>query len=360
MACVSGRCVGLSALWLVCTFFFLVLFLLMGNYKASLSRDCPFFDKKYKFAHRGYVNRSQENTIKAALDSYDHGFLPEFDVWLTKDGHLVIWHDTNGVRMAGDERTIAEMTLAEVRTLEIKSTIGQKKYASTASVPTYKEYLAAICSPGNEDRIFVVDLNFVDSLPLLTARDKRQAELSVSDFAESSCTSQDVIFSLGHPLQGPAMRTKMKEFGMKNPLIFWFVPDTWPLGEEFWIKNRLLVALADVDGAECHSLLWDHHRDDLLKLKENKFCVGAFGSGAAKHCDYVQMCTLDADAASCELMDGFLYESPITYSGGGGGVYEWFMLALAALVVCTLGTFLLPVAIYKGQQSSGAAVGAAS
>ncbi len=65
--------------------------------------------------HRGAAGIEPENTIpgiKAAVrEDVD---MIEFDVRVTKDRHLVVFHDGNLQRIAGVSKNIDEMTLSEI------------------------------------------------------------------------------------------------------------------------------------------------------------------------------------------------------------------------------------------------------
>lgn len=87
-------------------------------------------------AHRGDSYCCFENTMEA----FEAGRLAgadmiETDVRMTKDGHLVLMHDASGKRTAADDRKIADMTLEEVRSLNVGSEFHP------LPVPTLEELL---------------------------------------------------------------------------------------------------------------------------------------------------------------------------------------------------------------------------
>ena len=68
------------------------------------------------YAHRGSSSTHPELTMaayKAAIDDGADGF--ECDVRLTKDNHLVLWHDTDMRRVAGNAVRIADSTFKEIK-----------------------------------------------------------------------------------------------------------------------------------------------------------------------------------------------------------------------------------------------------
>ena len=68
------------------------------------------------YAHRGSSIEHPELTMaayKAAIDDGADGF--ECDVRLTKDNQLLLWHDADMNRVAGNSARIADSTLAEIK-----------------------------------------------------------------------------------------------------------------------------------------------------------------------------------------------------------------------------------------------------
>jgi len=70
-------------------------------------------------AHRGYSRVAPENSMSAFRKAIDVGAdMIELDVQKTADGVVVVWHDRDLMRLAGDPRVIAGISFAEVRSLE--------------------------------------------------------------------------------------------------------------------------------------------------------------------------------------------------------------------------------------------------
>lgn len=69
--------------------------------------------------HRGCSGEAPENTMAAfqlALDQGADGI--ELDIFLSKDGHLVVTHDESLLRLTGLDRQTRELTLSELRRLD--------------------------------------------------------------------------------------------------------------------------------------------------------------------------------------------------------------------------------------------------
>ena len=70
-------------------------------------------------AHRGASFDAPENTLSAMKLAWEQkGDAIELDLWLSKDGRLVVFHDADAKRIAGVARKIADLTWAEVQHLD--------------------------------------------------------------------------------------------------------------------------------------------------------------------------------------------------------------------------------------------------
>jgi glycerophosphoryl diester phosphodiesterase len=102
-------------------------------------------------AHRGASWDAPENTLSSAKLAWTQGAdALELDLHLTKDSELVVIHDEDLRRVAGDPRAVAATTFAELRTLDV----GRWKNAQFEGekIPTLKEVLSTM--PGAK-RIFI-------------------------------------------------------------------------------------------------------------------------------------------------------------------------------------------------------------
>jgi glycerophosphoryl diester phosphodiesterase len=89
-------------------------------------------------AHRGSSRSAPENTLAAIRQAIDDGAdFAEIDVQATRDGTIVLLHDGDFARLAGDPRKVWDLTLNEVRSLDV----GSRFSASFAGerVPTLQE-----------------------------------------------------------------------------------------------------------------------------------------------------------------------------------------------------------------------------
>lgn len=91
-------------------------------------------------AHRGYSAAAPENTLPAFQLAIDQGCeWAELDVQMTKDGVVMVTHDTSLRRCTGRNENIYDLTYNEVRKLDAGRWFGQKY--TGAKVPTLEEVL---------------------------------------------------------------------------------------------------------------------------------------------------------------------------------------------------------------------------
>jgi glycerophosphoryl diester phosphodiesterase len=89
------------------------------------------------FAHRGLHaegSGAPENSLESFRRAVEAGYGFELDVQLTSDGQVVVMHDADLERMAGDPRLISDTTSAEIAEITL--------LGSTETVPTLTEALA--------------------------------------------------------------------------------------------------------------------------------------------------------------------------------------------------------------------------
>lgn len=71
-------------------------------------------------AHRGSSARAPENTLSAVREAITDGAdFAEIDVQTTADGELVVLHDGDLMRMAGDSRRLRDLTLSQAKELDV-------------------------------------------------------------------------------------------------------------------------------------------------------------------------------------------------------------------------------------------------
>ncbi len=89
--------------------------------------------------HRGNPSQAPENTLSGFIKAYENGAdVFEVDVEITKDGHVIIMHDStlNRTTTYKGTKSVTQMTLAEVKAEFI---LGKDGKATEEKVPTLKE-----------------------------------------------------------------------------------------------------------------------------------------------------------------------------------------------------------------------------
>lgn len=105
--------------------------------KHTLLKSAFLHNGKVKLvAHMGYHASAPENTIKSFVEAGKRGFWGiESDVQQTSDGYYVMCHDGTVDRTTTGSGSISEMTLAQIRALQITAD-------TTLKIPTFEEYLS--------------------------------------------------------------------------------------------------------------------------------------------------------------------------------------------------------------------------
>ena len=93
--------------------------------------------------HRGASFDAPENTLAAIKLAWEQkADAAEFDVYLSKDGKIVVIHDADTKRTAGVEKKVVEQTLEELRKLDAGKWKGAK--FAGEKIPTLDEVLATV------------------------------------------------------------------------------------------------------------------------------------------------------------------------------------------------------------------------
>lgn len=91
-------------------------------------------------AHRGWHHVHIENTLEAFRSAYEAGAdMVEFDVQLTRDGVPVVFHDDDGLRLAGRREFVHDLDWKDIRTWVMPGKAGNP---SGYRVPSLEQFLA--------------------------------------------------------------------------------------------------------------------------------------------------------------------------------------------------------------------------
>jgi glycerophosphoryl diester phosphodiesterase len=94
-------------------------------------------------AHRGASHDAPENTLASEKLAWkQNADAVETDIWLTKDGKLIVSHDKSAKRATGRELSMTESTLEELRELDAGKWKGEQ--FAGEKLPTLDEQIALI------------------------------------------------------------------------------------------------------------------------------------------------------------------------------------------------------------------------
>lgn len=149
------------------------------------------------FAHRGMIEKYPENSFESIVNSFDHGIISEFDLRLTKDNHIVIFHDSNLKHLTGIDKNIKDLYLHDIED-KIKISDG---ITEQAFIPTFKKVLDAICNVDiyNVDRLF---LDLKTDFPPSFERDDKLINIMFENLIESKCKNISInyVMSSSNPM----------------------------------------------------------------------------------------------------------------------------------------------------------------
>lgn len=93
--------------------------MMKSTYESGLVLECPLY-----IAHRGANQLAMENTLEAFELAYQSGIRAmELDLQLTRDGEVIVFHDDNLMRLAGQEVAVIDLMLSEIRAFEMLSSV---------------------------------------------------------------------------------------------------------------------------------------------------------------------------------------------------------------------------------------------
>ncbi len=94
--------------------------------------------------HRGIPASAPENTVEGSLHAFEQGAnVIELDVYLSKDGEVVVMHDGTTGRTCNKDISVENSTLAELKELYVNKGYENNARYKECRVPTLKEYLEA-------------------------------------------------------------------------------------------------------------------------------------------------------------------------------------------------------------------------
>ncbi len=118
---------------IICLILLLYIFVLLRPGKAAVYPDAVLVD----YAHRGaHGDGIPENSMAAFARAADNGCGIELDVQLSKDGQVMVFHDTYLERMTGMPGKCGDYTAEELSAMRLAGT--------EETVPTFRDVLALV------------------------------------------------------------------------------------------------------------------------------------------------------------------------------------------------------------------------
>jgi glycerophosphoryl diester phosphodiesterase len=195
-------------------------------------------------AHRGASFDAPENSLSSMKLAWEQGAdSVEFDLWLTRDGKIAVFHDTTTKRYDGQDRKVSDLTLDELRQLDIGKIKGAPYTGE--KMPSLEDILATI--PPKKRAVIEIKCGpeiLPEFVRVLKASKRPASQLSVISFNfESVKQSQALLPDIEHYLlagykKDPATG-KMPEIAplieqaKQARLTGLDLQFTWPFSDEF-------------------------------------------------------------------------------------------------------------------------------
>lgn len=200
-------------------------------------------------AHRGASYDAPENSLssmKLAWEQKADGI--EFDLWLTSDGKIAVFHDGTTKRYDGQNRKVSDLSLADLRQLDIGKVKGAPYLGE--KMPSLEDILATIPEKGRA----VIEIKCgPEILPemarVLRASKRSPSQLCVISFNyESIKQSRELLPEIEHyylagykkdPATGKMPEIEpLIEQAKQAKLTGLDLQSTWPFSPEFVSKIR--------------------------------------------------------------------------------------------------------------------------
>ena len=123
--------------WIILLIFVALYLYLIAPRMFHRADRTPFLDRHY--AHRGLFDNDSEapeNSLTSIRKAVEAGYGIEFDIQLSKDEQIVVFHDATLQRMCGVEGKVWEYTLEELKAFKLAG--------SEEAIPTFEEVLEAV------------------------------------------------------------------------------------------------------------------------------------------------------------------------------------------------------------------------
>ncbi len=185
-------------------------------------------------AHRGYISKGPENTIEAIQGAIEaKADYAEIDVLETRDGDLAVIHDTNLKRLTGVNAQVYDLTMDELKKLEVKQGSLTGRISSLAEVMDMArgkiKLNIEIKTHGNEQ-------NLVDTFTRIVRENHFQEE----------CVVQSLDYEIVQQVKAAAPELQV------GYIMFAGVPDMGRIHADFVVMEEYMVKESVIASARLH------------------------------------------------------------------------------------------------------------
>lgn len=243
--------------------------------------ETPFddLDRPLVIAHQGGEHLAPSNTLVSFLYGYELGAdVLEFDIHMTKDGHLVAIHDATVDRTTDGSGRVNDMTLAEIKKLDaghyFKDLEGEHSFRGQGvEIPTIEEIFDAI--PNMKWNIEIKDTNDPELYGEIVEKYwKTLKEYGLEGDVLTASFNQDIIDLLVEESAGEAFvsggRREIKKFAILHFLLLnrLYKPHVNAIqiptkDSGINLKSRLLIKGAQRIGMDVH--YWTINDEETMK-----------------------------------------------------------------------------------------------
>lgn len=151
-------------------------------------------DRMITISHRANAGGAYENSLSALENSIQLGVdMAEIDVQLTADSVVVVWHDEDLMRMAGDPRRIADVRFSEISDLSLLS--RDEMQTPQDRIATLEQFLEA----AKGEILLMIELKYYETNPLLA---EKTVELVRNFDMETEVVYKSLNYSAVQQLRG--------------------------------------------------------------------------------------------------------------------------------------------------------------
>jgi hypothetical protein len=224
------------------------------------------------YAHRGMTDKFQENTKDGELATILDNMGANLDISLTKDKQVILFSQTDPYKLTGELGVvISNSTLKELKGISYSSVIDNYHYEIPRNLSLLNDTVYDLCF---QDPFHPININI--NFELNEENSKRIIE--IMDKSPCQCdNSQHLIYTTPYFSQIPLFRKIANQGRCHGKIALTFMPNTYVMGEYFWLKTKFPIYYSNPDIVDAHYVLWQAHPEILKDLDGNGFCTSVSG-----------------------------------------------------------------------------------